>query len=154
MLFRSPAPQIDPTWEAPSSVLTASDWDSGNSGVDSGSRVQYENRPETPSSVHTRTSLASSRRPLPPNPPTYGGSGRSERSERRYDAPGEYEGGGIAEDEMDAKLRLDEEEMFDRDYMQHEDDLDDIDDEGDHRNPRSSRQFHHHHHHQDRKSVV
>lgn len=100
--------------------------------------------------MHTRTSLASSRRPLP-NPPSYGGSGRGER---RYDAPGEYEGGGIAEDEMDAKLRLDEEEMFDRDYMQHEDDMDDMDDEGDHRNPRSSRHFHHHHRDPDEVSIV
>lgn len=67
--------------------------------------------------------------------------------ERRYDVPGEYEGGGIAEEEMDAKLRLDEEEMYDRDYMEHldpDDDLDDIDDEGDHRNPRNSRHFEHH----------
>lgn len=48
---------------------------------------------------------------------------------------------------MDAKLRLDEEEMYDRDYMEHldpDDDLDDIDDEGDHRNPRNSRHFEHH----------
>lgn len=45
---------------------------------------------------------------------------------------------------MDAKLRLDEEEMYDRDYMEHidpDEDIEDIDDEGDHRNPRSSRHY-------------
>jgi len=48
---------------------------------------------------------------------------------------------------MDVKLQLDEEEMYDRNFMEHldpDDDLDDIDDEGDHRNPRNSRHFEHH----------